>query len=645
MCGIVGLLATNGPVPHRPLWADLVNHLRHRGPDAAAYWADGPFFLGHRRLAILGLERGDQPMATADGELVAVLNGEVYNFVELRAELEQLGFSFRTDSDTEVLLHGYRAWGDELPARLTGMFAFALADRGRRRLVLARDRFGEKPLFLLRTAHYLAFASEVRPLAALPDLQRRLDVSALGEYLSLNYVPGEATLLQGVRRLPPATWAVFSPHGERSRRYWSPPPAPSARRLSLGAALEEWRPLFDRSVRLAMRADVPMGILLSGGMDSSLVAESAMRQGGLSCAYFLDFEERGWSEREAAQAVARRLGLRLESATLSADALADFPRLVEHADDPLADSSALAVHTLARRAALGNKVVLGGDGGDELFGGYLTYAASLYHTRYVARLPWRVRRGLARLGRRLPTWDGKVTSSYRARRFLRAADLPSAAAHFSWNGTWLPDEAAALLRPGPEREQVRRALPDLARRAGLGPSCGLRQLQLADVVEYLPNDILVKMDRMSMAHGLETRAPFLEHELASWALTLPESLTVGPRGELKRLLRAAARRAFGPAIASRPKQGFSIPIHRWIAGPMAETVRDLLAPAAVERIGVLDAKRVAEVVEAHLSGRCHYGFEIWGLAVLAAWHQVRIESPPRPPPAAAVIERRFPLGA
>jgi len=636
MCGLVGLFAHDGEPPHREKWFELVDHLRHRGPDAGSFWADGPFFFGHRRLAILGLATGHQPMATADGRLVVILNGEIYNFIELRAELEALGHAFRTDSDTEVLLHGYRAWGEDLPRRLIGQFAFALADRPRRRLYLARDRFGEKPLFIRRAPGYVAFASEVRPLAALPDLDRQMDVPALGGYLSLNYVPGEATLLAGVRRLPPATWALFSPEGERVERYWTPPDGPdedtAAGPRTMDEALEEWRQRFDRAVRLAMRADVPVGILLSGGMDSSLVAESAMRQGRLNRAFFLDFEERQWSEREAAQTVADRLGLPLESATLTPAALEDFLKLVAHADDPLADSSALAVWTIARQAAKANKVVLGGDGGDELYGGYLTYGASRLHARVISRIPSAMRSGLAAVGRHLPTRDGKVSLSERARRFLRAADLPTAQAHFTWNGTWLPAEAAALVQPGEARAMVLAAIPDLARRTGLRPPVGVRRLQLVDVAEYLPNDILAKVDRMGMAHGLETRAPFLDHELASWTLRLPEHLAVGPRGELKALLRAAAREIFGPSIADRAKRGFSIPVHAWIRGPLSELVRDLLSPRSVASLGVLDPARVTSVLEDHMSGRRQLGFELWGLAVLVAWHRMRVARPPDPPP-------------
>jgi asparagine synthase (glutamine-hydrolysing) len=646
MCGIVGLYSFVGPPPHRGLWPELVNHLRHRGPDGGAWWADGPFFLGHRRLSIVGLATGGQPMATADGELVVTFNGELYNHPELRAELERRGHHFRTTCDTETLLHGYREWGEELAERLTGMFAFALADRRRGELYVARDRIGEKPFFVYHGSRYLAFASELRPLAALPDLPRRLNEEALGAYLLLNYVPGSACLLAGVERLPPGTWRVYSARGVRSGRYWELPrqPAPMTGR-PLPEVVEECQARLDRAVRLNLRSDVPVGIFLSGGMDSSLVAESAMRQGRLNCAYCLDFAEKSHSEYDVAREVGERLGLEVRHTVLTSEALENFLGLVEHADDPLADSSALAVWTLAREAARGNKVVLGGDGGDELFGGYLTYRASRLHARLRRFLPPLLRRAVARAALQLPTSEGKVSFSYKLRRFLRALHLPGGQAHFTWNGTWLPEEAAALTVPGSARQAVRRALPLLAARHGLKGGWDLFALQRRDLQEYLPNDILTKTDRMSMAHGLEVRAPFLEHELAAWALRLPAEYKLGRGGELKRVLRALARRTFGPAVADRPKQGFSIPVHAWLRGPFAEALRDLLAPASVGRLGVLDPVEVGRVLDDHLAGRQSFGFELWGLAVLVAWHRVRVERQPAAPSCVGLKQLEFERGS
>jgi asparagine synthase (glutamine-hydrolysing) len=640
MCGIVGLYSRSGLPPCHELWPQLVNHLYHRGPDEGAWWADGPFFLGHRRLSIIDLAGGSQPMSTPEGDYVVVFNGEIYNYLELRQELEAAGQTFRTASDTEVLLHGYRRWGTDLPRHLLGMFAFAIADRRRRELFVARDRFGEKPLFLLDTGDWLAFASELRPLAALPDVPRDLDVDALGNYLCLNYVPGDATLLKSVRRLSPACWQLFTPQGSQSGTYWEPPlaQAPSTGK-SFPAVLEEFNERFDKAVRLCLRSDVPVGIFLSGGIDSSLVAEAAMRQGRLSTAYFIDFEEKSYSERDAARLVAERLGLPFQSVLLTPQALSDFLRLVDHADDPLADSSCLPVYTLARLAATGNKVVLGGDGGDEVFGGYQTYRATLLHRRLMRLLPSSLRRLIARLGARLPTSEGKVTFSFKLRRFLRAADLPSTLAHFTWNGTWLPSEAARITgfrwRPS--------LAPNLRLQSAehLGPADLLSYLQRADLAEYLCNDILTKTDRMSMAHGLETRAPFLDADLAGWALGLPSHFKVRANGELKAILRAAARRLFGAAIADRPKQGFSIPIHRWVRGPLAEQIRDLLSRTSVERLGVLDPLEIERIVDDHFSGRKSYGFEVWGLAVLVAWHRMRVQRRPAPPTESPLLRRDF----
>jgi asparagine synthase (glutamine-hydrolysing) len=374
-------------------------------------------------------------------------------------------------------------------------------------------------------------------------------------------------------------------------------------------------------------------------MDSSLVAESAMRQGRLSQAYFIDFEERTYSEYEAAKEVADRLGLPLKKTTLTPEVLKNFFLFVEHADDPMADSSAVNVWTISECASHSNKVILGGDGGDEIFGGYLTYQASQLHHYIISRCPMAVRKAISHVGNWLPTTEKKVTLSYKLRRFQRAAHLPTEHAHFTWNGTWLPEEAASFIQPGAEREIVRHALATLVDRLSL-QRMSVLQLQRADLIEYLPNDILTKVDRMSMAHGLETRAPFLSHHLSEWALRRPDREKVTVR-ETKVLLRALARRIYGNKIADRPKQGFSIPIHEWIRGPLRDTVLDLLSVDSLKKIGIFEPNRIIEVVEDHFSRRKSYGFELWGLIVLIAWYRVRIERPPAPPKHSVLIQRRF----
>jgi asparagine synthase (glutamine-hydrolysing) len=628
MCGIVGAFSWTGSVDPHDALSGLVNHLAHRGPDEGAFWRDAQFFLGHRRLSIIDLSGGGQPMASADGSLVVTFNGEIYNYVELRDELQGRGCTFVTRSDTEVLLHGYREWGTDLPSHLVGMFAFAIADRRRSELFMARDRFGEKPLLYLESPGRVCFASELRPLAALPGIDRRLNGEALPSYLCLNYVPGDETLFHGVKRLMPGSWSLYTHAGVSHGEYWVLRPMSGAPALELEEAAAGLREALDHSVRMALRSDVPVGIFLSGGIDSSLVAESAARQGSLSQAYCLDFEEDSYSEWSQAAFVAERLGIPLMRVVLSAKTLEDFLRIVEHADDPLADSSALAVWTISRAASQHNKVVLGGDGGDELFAGYLTYKATAFHRATFARLPFGIRRALARVALTLPTAEHKVAFTYRLMRFLRAASLPSSEAHFTWNGVWLPTQTARLLRSGPARAFADDALGRMVRRHGIPEVPDLISLQLADLRDYLPNDILTKVDRMSMAHGLEVRAPFLESRLAQLALSLPAHLKSPFFGKPKRVLRHLARRAFGPTIADAKKRGFSIPIHGWVRGPGKDLAMELLSRRALHAIESLDVDAVERVRDEHMSGSRSYGWELWGLMVLSAWHRVRIAAPP-----------------
>ncbi len=636
MCGILGYYRSDAGAPVSPAFASLVNTLSHRGPDDGTYWLDGRFAFGHRRLSIIDLAGGGQPMATDDGDVVVTFNGEIYNYLELRGELESRGCRFRTQSDTEVLLHGYREWNRELLGKLVGMFAFAIADRRRQALLLARDRFGEKPLLYVEDRGAVTFASELRPLSLLAEGRRELDEEALGRYLCLNYAPGESTLLAGVRRLPPGSWRAYEPSGRViAGRYWTPPAPAEDFAPSMAQAVPQLEALLDQSVRLTLRSDVPVGLFLSSGIDSSLVGRSAARSGRLERAFCLGFAESSHSEVSGATVTARHLGVPLTEITLTPAALADFLSIVSHADDPLADSSCVAVWTLAREAARHVKVVLGGDGGDELFGGYLTHRASMWHAAVTSRLPGPVRRALAALARVVPTGESKVSPSYKLMRYLRGAALPPGQAHFSWNGTWLPGQAVGFVDSAAARESAAGALEWMATRHGLTGRPGLRQLQGADVADYLANDILVKADRMSMAHGLEVRSPFLNPQLADFALRLPSGLKAGLVGSGKRILRELAARTYGIDVARSKKQGFSIPVHAWLRGPARPLAEDLLSPASLARVAPLNARAVTSAWNDHVKGRRSYGFELWGLMVLVAWHREHVQGRPQWTPASA----------
>lgn len=639
MCGILGYLSFDGSPAEVDSLTRLTNLLRHRGPDGGGYWAEGPAFLGHRRLSIIDVAGGHQPMVSADGRLLITFNGEIYNYIELRDELCARGHEFRTSSDTEVLLAGYREWGRGLAARLTGMFAFGIFDREEGEMYLARDRIGEKPLLYRETHKTLMFSSEMAPIARAMGSERDLDREALAGYLCLNYVPGERTMMRGVRRLSPGSWRVYGRAGLRaSGEYWSAkrsatatdPPSvaagatgdPALNTLDQNADLLQQR--LDDAIAITLRSDVPVGLFLSGGMDSSLVAESAARQGRLQRAFCLDMEG-SFSEWSGAEHVARQVGVELERVNFGPRILERFLDVVEHADDPLADSSALPVWAISEAACRHVKVALGGDGGDELFAGYLTYPATLFHSRFTSALPATLRGAIAAVGRRLRSDDRrKVSMSYKLHRFLRAVDLPPAQAHFSWNGTWLPDEASGLLCDADAKHHAEDALVRMAQRHELARNPDLDSLQRADLRDYLVNDILVKVDRMSMAHGLELRAPLLNPGIIDLALALPEKHRRTRTSGGKRLLRHLCHRHFGETISRGKKQGFSIPIHEWLRGPARDLLIDTLSPEAVRSVGVFDPRAIERVRDDHLNGSRALGWELWGLMVLCAWHRLRI---------------------
>lgn len=636
MCGIFGRF-TWSAAPNDPrALIPLVDLLHHRGPDGGGYWSEGRYFFGHRRLAIIDLSpSGAQPMASADGRYVVTFNGEIYNYVELEAELRARGYVFRTHSDTEVLLHGYDAWGEGLLERLTGMFAFALADRQKGELLLARDRFGEKPLlFHDGGSGDVVFASELAPIAQhlATTSDRSIDLEGLAGFLCMNFVPGDRTLLAGVRRLSPGTMRKYGPKGlVRERTYYRPEPVQDTRvdRGDLRGVLDELKKRIDDSVRIALRADVPLALFLSGGIDSSLVAESSVRQGTLEAAFCIDVREQSFSEWDNAKWVADRLKLRLERVPLGPEVLEDFLSIVSHADDPLGDSSAVAVWQLARATAAQFKVAVSGDGGDELFGGYLTYKATAIHRAVTSRFGSLARGALRAAARHVPARETKVSTSYKLLRFLRAADLPPGEAHFTWNGAWMPEDAASLLSNDAARALARSAVRDVARRHGISARPGLGELQQVDAREFLPNDILVKVDRMTMAHSLESRAPFLNHHLAGLALAATPRFAQSLAHPPKRLLRTLADETFGPRVSRAKKQGFSIPVHAWLRGPMRALVMELLSPSSIRALGFLDEAEVSRVRDRHMIGLEPLGFELWGLCVLVAWYRARVLSSAR----------------
>jgi asparagine synthase (glutamine-hydrolysing) len=618
MCGIAGFCGER-PLP-RSLLAAMNATIRHRGPDDEGVWIAGPaarggwtnssgeIGLAQRRLSIIDLSpAGHGPMANDDESLWITYNGEVYNFREIRRELESAGFRFRSQTDTEVVLKAYEKWGVECLRRFVGMFAFAIWDARRRRLFLARDRLGKKPLYYGEYAGRLAFASELKALAADPELPGETDPDAVALYLRYGYVPAPSSILRGVRKLPPAHFAVWEAGKVTVERYWDPVAIALSERYG-GApedAERELEALLSDAVRGRLIADVPLGAFLSGGVDSSLVVALMQEQSSVPVRTFtIRFENPEYDEADHAAAVARHLGTEHHEETCSgARMLEAIETVAKIFDEPFADSSAVPTYLVSQMTRRHVTVALSGDGGDELFFGYPRYAI---HDR---------RNWLLASPRLVRTATAAAVGWVPKRRFRRAASIlrqsdPDLYGRFV--SYWVPDEVARLTGSAPVDNPVyvgaRRALDPLA------PS---ERPPVMDLVTYLPEDILTKVDRASMAVSLETRNPLLDHRVAEFALKLP--LKMKWRGGVSKwLLRRILYRKVPRRMIDRPKMGFGVPLADWFRGPLREPMSERLRSRRLEDLG-LDPAAVKSVWASFLSGRLHRPELLWSLWTLDSW--------------------------
>jgi asparagine synthase (glutamine-hydrolysing) len=638
MCGITGWLSWRRP-PAAGVVEAMSQRLGHRGPDAAGLVASGPIVLGHRRLSIVDLSAAaNQPMWDRAKRLLIVFNGEIYNFKDLRLELEQRGMSFRTSSDTEVILEAYRCWGIDFVERLNGMFAFALWDEGRQALLLARDRLGEKPLFIADDGEGgLVFASEIMALRAHPAVGRALDPRALGQFLALNYTLSDACLLQGVRKLPPAHLLLLERGRPPSqRRYWDL--APHFRNKqhhdsedAAAAALDE---LIQDSVRLRMIADVPVGAFLSGGIDSSTLTSAMARLAGKERiqGFSIGFREESYSELPDARAAAKHLGIVHRERVVDLENAPDIARIVHSAGEPVADSSIVPTYYLAGFARETVKVCLSGDGGDEVMAGYETYAADkLRHlTRFLPKAAGPA--AAAAIERLWPASFAKVSTGYKLTQFLRGRSLDADRAHYFWRTIFAEDERMALLRPD-RRKAVLAEDPfsGFAAAAKEVADCHyLDRGMYVDIKTWLVEDILVKVDRATMAHSLESRAPFLDHRLVEFCASLPADWKM--RGWRKKSLLKLSQRSHLPQeILNRRKQGFSAPVAHWLAGGLKDRARAVMLEGPLAEW--LDPRAVEKVWADHLARRRDNGFKLFGLACLGLWLE---ELAQKPAPSAGV---------
>jgi len=596
---------------------DMLGQIVHRGPDGSGIWAAGPIGLGHRRLAVIDLnERAAQPMHTADGQLTVTYNGEIYNFKALRVALESYGHVFHTESDTEVLLHGYRQWGQDLPSRLRGMFAFAIWDHRRQELFLARDRFGKKPLVYAWSEGSFLFASEAKSLLQWPDFARHVNLPVIHDYLSFGYTPGAQTGFFGVDRLPPAhSILVTTAHSQarppEPRRYWQladvdPAKADMSRDQAAGEFLER----FDEALKLRLVADVPLGAFLSGGVDSStVIARMADMVSEPIKTFSVGFDIDGFDETVYAREVAEQYGTDHHSFMMDYSLIETLPEVIWHYGEPFADSSALVSKALSHKIREHVTVAVSGDGGDEIFLGYARYRNFRAEVEQMQSGGYTVTPHSHQ-----DVAFGPPTMRDRYLKYIATfRDL-----HKQWG--YGPALLDCYLTPSADRlpTHLEHVTADNA----------IDGAARAEVATYLPDDLLIKTDIATMAASLEGRSPFLDHELADWAASLPQHLRVFERNgtlEMKALLKYAMEPQLSADVLYRRKQGFSVPVKHWIRNEIRELTCDLLTSQAFRERGYLRPEFVDWMLERHFSGREDHGTRIWSLLCLELWHQTFLE--------------------
>ena len=627
MCGLSGFVSLDRRPADPAIVRRMTETLAHRGPDDAGYHVEGPVALGHRRLQIIDLATGHQPIANETATIHAMLNGEIYNYRSLTATLRARGHRFSTSSDTEVIVHAWEEFGEDCLTHFNGMFALVLWDSERQTLFAARDRMGEKPLYYAERPGVFVFGSEVRAVLAHPDIGGELDLVGLSRYLTSGYLPDPHTILEGVSKLPPGHALTVASGKTRLWRYWDLPfaagdRAPAERRTEAWAE-RLWDSLCE-AVRYRLVSDVPLGVFLSGGIDSSAVtaAAVAVAPGQRFQTFSVGFEEPSYSEERFARAVAERLGTQHHQFTFTADdATALLSRLGHLLDEPLADPAFLPTLFLARQTRATVTVALGGDGGDELLGGYPTFLA-LGAVRALHRLPAAARRALGDAVAALPASTRYGSLSFLLKQLFRGAIHPPDVAVQIMMGGLIPREQRDLVSPA-----VRAATAgfdpyeDVADVLSGAPTRDpLDRLVYHHCKLYLAGQTLVKVDRGTMAYGLETRAPFLDPELVRLTCEMPSSLKVR-RLTTKYVLKRAMVGRLPDAVLTRRKQGFGVPLAQWLRGPLRALLTETLDPARLRRVGLFAPDAVARVVAEHLDARADHRKLLWTLLVFERWRE------------------------
>jgi asparagine synthase (glutamine-hydrolysing) len=594
----------------------MVATLFHRGPDQQGIFTSNLFSLGAARLKIIDLECGNQPILEKDGVSGIVFNGEIYNHLQVRTELEKLGHAFTSRSDTETVLKAFLQWDTQCFARLRGMFAFAVWNVPQKRIVLARDRMGIKPLYFARTGDDLYFGSELKAILFHSEIERRLSREALDCYLSLNYIPSPFTLIDGIRKVPPGSWMEWKDGEITTNRYWQLPYG-EIREISLEDAKEQLDALLAESIREHLLSDVPLGVWLSGGIDStSILHYAAAASSSRLKSFSISFQGRSFDESSYVRRAVQEYGTDHDEMDLNpgVDLAAAIEEFAYYSDEPSADAGALPVWFLSKLCKRKTTVALSGEGADELFGGYLTYRANRIarHLRAIPRAA--VSLGLALL-RHWPVSDEKIGLDYKVKRLFEGSLMSPERAHVYWNGTFADQDRSALLVEALPKtlEQILGELPSLPKvDDDLAPFLWLDQKY------YLADDILTKTDRMSMAHSVEVRPPFLDHRIVEFAATLPARLKI--RGSQQKIvLRELMKDKLPPAILNREKIGFDIPAHDWLRGSLRGLLEDTLQ-LGLSQYGQLFRRDSIELLKKrHLQREINVGYHLWGLLILFLW--------------------------
>jgi asparagine synthase (glutamine-hydrolysing) len=615
LCGIAGFTTKNWSAPPERI-RQATATLIHRGPDQQGVFQSKLFSMGAARLKIIDLESGNQPILSEDGDFGIAFNGEIYNHLELRGELEKLGHRFVSHSDTETVLRSFIQWDKNCFSRLRGMFAVALWTKSKKRVVLARDRMGIKPLYIARLGEDLFFGSELKALFVHPEIERRLSLHGLDCYLALNYIPSPWTLVEGIEKVPPGEWLEWNDGEISTGAYWRLPFGVS-QNLTLEAAKEELDALLQNAVREHLISDVPLGVWLSGGIDSSTILHYAAKASSSQLKTFsISFRGRSFDETEYVHRAAKQYDTDHSELDLTPelDLRGAIEEFAYYSDEPSADAGALPVWFLSKLCKTKTTVALSGEGADELFGGYLTYRANRLAGR-ARLLPRAIPRLALATFRHWPVSDEKISFEYKVKRFLEGSLMPSARAHVYWNGTFSDAEKSALLK-----QRLPNSLGQvLAEMDGLpSTSDDLAPYLWFDQKYFLADDILTKSDRMSMAHSVEVRPPFLDHRIVEFAAKLPASLKI--RGaEQKFVLKELMKEKLPPAILQRKKIGFDIPAHEWLRGPLRSLLVDALHDGAAEYGDLFRTDVLDTYLRLHLERKANLGYHLWGLLILFLW--------------------------